>query len=146
RLSGRSFLKATAGTAALLGALRATFPAGAHAEGSGPEVSKALLGYIALIDASPLVIAKEKGLFAKHGMPDVEVQKQASWGATRDNVVLGSEKNGIDGAHILSPMPYLIATGKVTQNSVPTPMYLLARLNLDAQAISVANEYKDLKA
>ena len=93
----------------------------------------------------PLVIAKEKGLFAKHGMPDVEVQKQASWGATRDNVVLGSEKNGIDGAHILTPMPYLISAGKVTQNNVPTPMYILARLNLDAQAISVANEYKDLK-
>ena len=30
-----------------------------------------------------LVIAKEKGFFAKHGMPDVEVAKQASWGATR---------------------------------------------------------------
>ena len=55
------------------------------------------------------------------------------------------ESNGIDGAHILSPMPYLISTGKVTQNNVPTPMYLLARLNLDAQAVSVANEYKDLK-
>ena len=92
----------------------------------------------------PLVIAKEKGLFAKHGMPDVEVAKQASWGATRDNLVLGSENNGIDGAHILTPMPYLISTGKVTQNNVPTPMYLMARLNLDAQAISVAQEYKDL--
>src|SRR5262249_36668823 len=57
RLRRRSFLKATAGTAALLGALRTNFPAGAHAEGSGPEVTKALLGYIALIDASPLVIA-----------------------------------------------------------------------------------------
>jgi nitrate/nitrite transport system substrate-binding protein len=145
RLSRRSFLKATAGTAALLGALRTNFPAGAHAEGSGPEVTKALLGYIALIDASPLVVAKEKGLFAKHGMPDVEVQKQASWGATRDNLVLGSANNGIDGAHILTPMPYLISAGKVTQNNQPTPMYILARLNYDAQAISVANEYKDLK-
>ena len=42
-------------------------------------------------------------------MPDVEVAKQASWGATRDNIVLGSENNGIDGAHILTPMPYLIS-------------------------------------
>ena len=42
-------------------------------------------------------------------------------------------------------MPYLISTGRVTQNNVPTPMYMLARLNLDAQAISVANEYKDLE-
>src|SRR4030095_16510381 len=98
-----------------------------------------------LTDAAPLFVAKEKGLFAKYGVKDVEVQKQASWGATRDNLVLGSGNNGIDGAHILSPMPYLISTGKVTQNNVPTPMYLLARLNLDAQAISVSNEFKDLK-
>ena len=109
-LSRRALLKATAGTAALLGALQTKFPAGVHiAEAAGPEVTKAILGYIALIDASPLVIAKEKGLFAKHGMPDVEVPKQASWGATRDNLVLGSENNGIDGAHILTPMPYLIS-------------------------------------
>jgi nitrate/nitrite transport system substrate-binding protein len=144
-ISRRTFLKSTAGTAALLGAMQTQFPFGVHvAEAQGPEVKKAILGYIALIDASPLVIAKEKGFFAKHGMPDVDVSKQASWGATRDNLVLGSEKNGIDGAHILSPMPYLISTGRVTQNNVPTPMYLLARLNLDAQAVSVANEYKDL--
>jgi nitrate/nitrite transport system substrate-binding protein len=58
--------------------------------------------------------------------------------------VLGGASNGIDGAHILSPMPYLISTGKVTQNNVPTPMYVLARLNTDSQAISVSNDYKDL--
>ena len=145
-LTRRTFLKTQRGTAALFGALQAQVSVRRpRREAAGPEVKKAILGYIALIDASPLVIAKEKGFFAKHGMPDVEVSKQASWGATRDNLVLGSEKNGIDGAHILTPMPYLISTGKVTQNNVPTPMYLLARLNLDAQAISVSNEYKDLK-
>src|SRR4030095_15388992 len=77
-------------------------------------------------------------------MPDVEVLKQASWGATRDNLVLGSEGNGIDGAHILSPMPYLISAGKVTQNNQPTPMYILARLQVNGQCISVAKEYSDL--
>jgi nitrate/nitrite transport system substrate-binding protein len=133
-------------TAALANAIGLAFPFGVQtAQAAGPEVKKAVLGYIALIDASPLVIAKEKGFFTKHGMPDVEVAKQASWGATRDNVLLGSENNGIDGAHILTPMPYLISAGKVTQNNVPMPMYILARLNLDAQAISVSNEYKDLK-
>jgi nitrate/nitrite transport system substrate-binding protein len=145
RISRRALLK-TSGASALMAAIGAEFPFGVHvAQAAGPEVTKATLGYIALMDASALVIAKEKGLFAKHGMPDVEVAKQASWGATRDNLVLGSENNGIDGAHILTPMPYLISTGKVTQNNVPTPMYILARLNLDAQAISVAQEYKDLK-
>jgi len=145
-LNRRDFLKSTAGTAALVAAAQTLFPGGVHvAEAAGPEVTKAVLGYIALMDAAPLVIAKEKGFFAKHGMPDVDVAKQASWGATRDNLVLGAENNGIDGAHILSPMPYLISSGKVTQNNVPTPMYLAARLNLDAQAVSVSNEFKDLK-
>jgi nitrate/nitrite transport system substrate-binding protein len=144
-LSRRQLLKATGGTAALLAAARLNFPAGVFAQGAGPEVTKATLGFIALSDAGPLFVAKDKGLFAKYGMPDVEVAKQASWGTTRDNLVLGSEGNGIDGAHILTPMPYLISAGKVTQNNQPTPMYILARLNLDSQCISVAKEYADLK-
>ncbi len=140
----RSLLKTT-GTAALLAAAKSLVPGGANvAWAAGPETTKATLGYIALTDAAPLAIAKEKGLFAKYGMPDVEVTKQASWGALRDNIVLGSEGNGIDGAHILTPMPYLISTGKVTQGNVPMPMYILSRLNLDCQGISVSKEYADL--
>jgi nitrate/nitrite transport system substrate-binding protein len=145
-ISRRTFLKSTAGTAALIGAAQSQFPFGVHiAEAQGPEVKKAILGFIALTDAAPLFVAKEKGIFTKYGMPDVEVAKQASWGTTRDNLVLGSEGNGIDGAHILTPMPYLISAGRVTQNNVPTPMYILARLNLDSQCISVGREYLDLK-
>jgi nitrate/nitrite transport system substrate-binding protein len=143
-ISRRDALK-IGGTAALFASISAAFPSGVRAAASGPEVSKAILGYIALTDASPLVIAKEKGFFARHGMADVQVVKQASWGALRDNLGLGSDANGIDGAHILTPMPYLITTGKVTQNNQPLPMYILARLNLDGQAISVANEHANLK-
>jgi nitrate/nitrite transport system substrate-binding protein len=131
-----------AGSAALLSAIRMAFPSGAFAQGIGPEVKKATLGYIALTDSTPLIIAKEKGLFAKHGMPDVEVVKQASWATTRDNIELGSGAGGIDGAHILTPMPYLITSGAVTKNNQPVPMHILARLNLDGQAISVSNAYK----
>jgi nitrate/nitrite transport system substrate-binding protein len=144
-LTRRQALKGGSATVALLTAANAAFPNGAFAQGAGPETKAAKLGFIALTDAAPLFVAKEKGIFAKYGMPDVEVQKQASWGTTRDNLVLGSEGNGIDGAHILTPMPYLISAGKVTQNNVPTPMYILARLNLDSQCISVAQEYADLK-
>ena len=144
-ISRRQILKGAAGTAALVAAAKLNFPGGAFAEGAGPEVKAAKLGFIALSDAGPLFVAKDKGLFAKYGMPDVDVQKQSSWGTTRDNLVLGSEGNGIDGAHILTPMPYLISAGKVTQNNQPTPMYILARLNLDGQSISVGKEYSDLK-
>jgi hypothetical protein len=42
--SRRQLLKATGGTAALLAAAKAELPAGAFAQGAGPEVTKATLG------------------------------------------------------------------------------------------------------
>jgi nitrate/nitrite transport system substrate-binding protein len=118
--------------------------AGGSAAGVKPEITKAKLGFIALTDSAPLIIAKEKGLFDKYGMTEVEVLKQASWPVTRDNLELGSDGGGIDGAHILTPMPYLITLGQ-TKNKQPLPMYILARLNTNGQAISIANSYKDFK-
>ena len=129
----RSFLGKSAAAAALLLSAKSLLPQGAFAAASGPEVSAAKLGFIALTDSSPLIVAKEKGLFEKFGMADVEVLKQASWGATRDNLVLGGDGSGIDGAHVLSPMPYLMTLGKITQNNVPLPMKILARLTSTAR-------------
>jgi nitrate/nitrite transport system substrate-binding protein len=148
-VSRRELLTGTvklAGAAALLSAVRTAFPSGVWAAPADtPETTRAVLGFIALTDSSPLIIAKEKGLFARHGLPDVEVLKQASWGTTRDNIELGSAAGGIDGAHILTPMPYLISTGKVTKNNVRVPMYILARLNTNGQCISVAKRHLALK-
>lgn len=138
--SGLTRRQALSGAAATVAAAKVLFPAGAFAAGKGPEVTKARLGFIALTDASPLIIAKERGFFTKHGMPDVEVLKQASWAATRDNIVLGSAGGGIDGAHILSPKPLQYTAG--VQTPRPLPMYTLARLNTNGQAISVGNDLK----
>lgn len=159
RLNRRKFLM-TAGTAAagtvLLnacsqnGAKEATPTADEPANevsidpAAAPEVTTAKLGFIALTDSAPLIVAKVKGLFDKYGMTDVEVTKQASWGTTRDNLVLGSAGGGIDGAHILSPMPYLISEGIVTDGR-KVPMYILARLNTNGQGISLSNDYLDMK-
>ena len=129
RLGRRDILKGATATAALMGAVRASFPAGAFAQAAGPETNKVTLGFIALTDAAPLIIAKEKKLFDKYGITDANVAKQASWGTTRDNMVLGSAAGGIDGAHILTPLPYLITLGTVTPENKPMPMYILARLN-----------------
>jgi len=132
-------------SAATLAAAKVLLPFGAAYASDAPEVNALKLGFIALTDSSPLIIAKEKGLFDKYGLTSVDVIKQASWGATRDNLVLGSAGNGIDGAHILTPMPYMLSTGAITQDKQPLPMKILARLNLDGQAISVSKSYADLK-
>jgi nitrate/nitrite transport system substrate-binding protein len=120
-------------------------PAVSGASGGDTEVKSAILGFIALTDAAPVIIAKEKGLFAKHGMPDVKVMKQTSWAVTRDNLELGGERGGIDGAHILSPMPLLLAAGKITKSKQPLPMYTLARLNTQGQGISASKDLLDEK-
>ncbi|MGF1575655.1 MAG: CmpA/NrtA family ABC transporter substrate-binding protein [Cyanophyceae cyanobacterium] len=150
-LSRRKFL---AGTAAATAGAVATgiakanpqYPASGYwiAQADTPETTSAKLGYIALTDAAPLIIASEKGYFANYGMTDVVVDKQASWGTTRDNLVLGSGSGGIDGAHILTPMPYLMSTGSITDGR-PVPMYVLSRLNTNGQGILVANTYRDLE-
>jgi nitrate/nitrite transport system substrate-binding protein len=142
-ITRRRLLQGTArlgGAAATIAAIRAAFPSGAFAEGAGPETAKVTLGFIALTDSAPLIIAKEKGLFDKVGLTEANVAKQASWGTTRDNLVLGSAGGGIDGAHILTPMPYLLTLGTVTAANKPLPMQILCRLNTNGQAISVAKE------
>jgi nitrate/nitrite transport system substrate-binding protein len=61
-LNRRTFLKASAATATLISSLKAQLPFGANvAQAAGPEVTKATLGFIALTDAAPLFVAKEKG-------------------------------------------------------------------------------------
>ena len=146
-LSRRKFLITAAGSAAGAMWLAACgsnkkAPTASTAQGAdAPELPGATLGFIALTDAAPLIIAKEKGFFAKHGMPDVQVVKQTSWAATRDNLELGSKSGGIDGAHILTPMPYLLTAGKITKTKQPLPMYILARLNVNGQGLSLSNEF-----
>ena len=72
-----------------------------------PEVTTAKLGFMPIFEAAPLIIAKEKGFFAKYGMGGVEVSKQANWGSARDNVEIGSAAGGIDGGQWQMPMPEL---------------------------------------
>ena len=141
-----SGLAATTGAALQLGTLAGLLaPLPAQAAPGKPETTSVELGFIALTDAAPLIIAKEKGFFAKQGMTGVELKKQTSWAVTRDNLELGSAGGGIDGAHILSPMPYLLTTGAISKSKKPVPMNILARLNTQGQAISVSKEFLPAK-
>lgn len=65
-----------------------------------PKVKSSKRGYIALTDAALLIVAKEKGDFAKYELRNVAVEKQTFWGTARDHLVLGGATNGIDGANI----------------------------------------------
>ncbi|HEY9825928.1 MAG TPA: CmpA/NrtA family ABC transporter substrate-binding protein, partial [Stenomitos sp.] len=109
--------------------------------GEAPETTQIKLGYLPIVEAAPLIIAKHKGLFAKYGMPDVEVSKQANWGSARDNVEIGSQGGGIDGGQWQMPMPHLISEGLITKGNKKIPMYVLAQLVTQGNGIAVANKH-----
>ena len=71
-----------------------------------PEVTTVKLGFIPIVESAALIIAKEKGFFAKYGMTDVEISKQANWASARDNVTIGAGAGGIDGRQW--QMPYSV--------------------------------------
>ena len=110
--------------------------------GFEPETTTVKLGYMPIVEAAPLIVAKEKGFFAKHGLTNAEISKQANWGAARDNVKIGSSGGGIDGGQWQMPMPYLISEGMITDD-VKIPMYILAQLNTQGNGIAIAGKHKD---
>ena len=103
--------------------------AGASATTAKPSFRKVTLGFIALTDAAPIIMAKELGFYEKRGL-DVEVVKQASWPATRDNLLSGQ----IDGAHCLSTMPFSVASGV---SGSGTGLKIAMILNNNGQAITL---------
>jgi bicarbonate transport system substrate-binding protein len=107
-----------------------------------PETTKVKLGYIPIVEAAPFIIAKEKGFFAKYGMTDVDLAKQASWGAMRDNTEIGSAGGGVDGGQYQMPMPHLITEGVITKGNKKIPMYLLAQLITHGNGIAIANKHQ----
>lgn len=106
-----------------------------------PETTRLKLGYIAIVESAPLIIAKEKGFFDRHGMTNVDISKQASWGAARDNIEIGSEGGGIDGGQWQMPMPHLISEGIITKANRKIPMVTLAQLCTHGNGIAIANKH-----
>ncbi|BAZ65405.1 MAG: ABC transporter substrate-binding protein [Pelatocladus maniniholoensis HA4357-MV3] len=107
-----------------------------------PETKAIKLGYIPIVESAPLIIAKEKGFFAKYGMTDVELSKQASWGSARDNVEIGSAGGGIDGGQWQMPMPHLISEGVITKGNQKLPMYVLCQLITHGNGIAIASKWQ----
>ncbi len=102
--------------------------------------SELRLGFIALTDCAPLVVASERGLFAAEGL-DVELCREASWANIRDKVGAGL----LDGAHMLGPMALATSIGA---GGECTPMVAPLALNLNGSAITVskalANALRDV--
>jgi nitrate/nitrite transport system substrate-binding protein len=109
----------------------ATTRGGEWVPGSGGiERPRLRLGFIALNDCAPLVIAKERGFFRQHGL-QVTLERQPSWATLRDQLAAGL----LDGAHILAPLPLAATLGLGAR---ALPMVVALSLGANGNAITVS--------
>lgn len=89
------------------------------------------LGFLALLDAAPLLVAKERGFFAEQGLA-VELQRQSSWAALRDKLAVGA----LDGAQMPAPMALASTLGL---GGLREPLVAALALNLGGNSITLSS-------
>ncbi|HSR68619.1 MAG TPA: CmpA/NrtA family ABC transporter substrate-binding protein [Acidobacteriota bacterium] len=102
------------------------------------EKRKLRVGFIPITCATPFIMAKPQGFYAKHGL-DVSLVKFSGYAEIRDSLIAGE----IDASHMLSPMPLAITHG-VGSAAVPTRLAVIG--NVNGCAITMAKRHRDMPA
>ncbi len=93
------------------------------------------VGFMPLVDAAPLIIARELGFAEEEGLA-LNLQSAPSWSTLRDRLILGQ----IEAAHMLSPVPVAMALGL---GGLPTQLDALSVLSINGNVIGVSNALAD---
>lgn len=102
---------------------------------SNLEKTDLRIGFIPITCATPIIMSEPLGFYQKYGF-NAEVVKMPSWGAVRDSAIAGE----LDAYHMLAPMPIAMTLGL---GSTSFGVKLASIENINGQAITVANKYKD---
>lgn len=89
------------------------------------------LGFLALTDAAPLVIAQQKGFFAAQGL-NVLLQREVGWATIREKIVYGE----LDAAQAPAPMLWSVQQGL---GCVAAPVLTAFVFNLHGNALTLSN-------
>ncbi|MHA6346548.1 CmpA/NrtA family ABC transporter substrate-binding protein [Roseivivax sp. CAU 1761] len=87
-------------------------------------------GFIALVDAAPLIVARELGFAEEEGL-DLDLVRAPSWSALRDMLCAGR----VEAAHMLAPLPVATALGL---GGGTAPLEALSVLSVNGTVIGVA--------
>ncbi|MGJ8724971.1 MAG: CmpA/NrtA family ABC transporter substrate-binding protein [Roseibacillus sp.] len=90
------------------------------------------LGYIPLIDCAPIIVAREKGLFAKHGV-NVVTSQEPGWATVREKLVHAE----LDAAQCLGPLALAIHHGVGT---IPKEMVVPLVLSANGNGLTLSNK------
>jgi nitrate/nitrite transport system substrate-binding protein len=109
--------------------------AGAASVKSPLEKTKLKIGFIPITCATPIIMARPLGFYAKYGL-DVDVVKTAGWAVVRDKAI----NKEYDAAHMLTPMPLAMSLGV---GSTAVPFVVAAVENVNGQAITLHVDHKE---
>jgi bicarbonate transport system ATP-binding protein len=90
------------------------------------------VGYVPLTACAPLVIAKEKGFFVKHGLDEVNLVRETSWRGIVDGIAGGY----LDAAQMPSGMPTWLTAGGHQEESLPVVTALTMTRNGNGVTLS----------
>lgn len=95
------------------------------------------IGFVPLTDCAPLIVAKEKGFFQKHGLEEVTLRRESSWTAVRDGITSGR----LDASQMVAGMPLSMTLG--ANNQQPTPVITSLVLSRNGNAITFSRRLFD---
>ncbi|NJL37159.1 MAG: ABC transporter substrate-binding protein [Leptolyngbyaceae cyanobacterium RM2_2_4] len=104
---------------------------------NGLEKVNLELGFIPLTDCAPLVVAKEKGFFQKHGLEEVTLSREPSWKAIAEGVAT----KRLDAAAMVAGMPLSLTLGM--NGKPPTPVITALTLSRNGNAITLSKKLFD---
>ena len=108
----------------------------AWAAGSdAPEKNVLDLGFMALADSAPLIVAATQGFAQPYGLT-LNLRRQASWAGLRDKLLSGE----LDAAQMLYGQVYGVHLGL---GSPATPMAILMGLNQNGQSITLSRALRE---
>jgi nitrate/nitrite transport system ATP-binding protein len=102
--------------------------------GNGLEKVNLEIGFIPLTDCAPLVVAQEKGFFAKHGLTQVKLNREPSWKAIAEGITSGR----LDAAQMVAGMPLSLSLGM--GNRPPSTTVTALTLSRNGNAITLSKK------
>ena len=95
------------------------------------------IGFLPLTASAPIIIAKEKGFFAHHGLDEVNLVRESAWRGVQDGIAGGY----LDAALMPSGMPVWMTAGGM--DNKPTPVVTALTLTRNGNAIALDKRFAD---
>jgi nitrate/nitrite transport system ATP-binding protein len=95
------------------------------------------IGYLPLSDAAPIIIAQERGLFAKYGIETVNLHRINSW----DDIATGITSGRLDAAQMVAGLPLALTLGMNGGPSIPISVPMV--LSRNGNAITLSKDLYD---